>query len=93
VGYDLNQLAHSLDVLTSAGLVVRSQNPTHAARLYVLKQSEAGWLAALLDIASTREGREKLIQAMRAAAEHDAAAGHDDESAVVEQFAKKMVAR
>ena len=96
VGYDLNQLARSLDLLTDAGLLERSQNPTHAARLYVLQTPETGWLASVLDIASTREGRKKLIQSMKEAAEHEAAnppAGHDDESAFVRQRVKKIVAR
>ena len=69
VGYDLNQLARSLDVLTNAGLLERSQNPTHAARLYVLRHPRPDWLRSVLDIASTREGREKLMQSMKAAAE------------------------
>lgn len=96
VGYDLNQLARSLDLLTDAGLLTRSQNPTHAARLYVLKTPESGWLASVLEIASTREGRKKLLQTMREAAGHDGAdhaAGHDDESARVRQRAKRVVAR
>lgn len=96
VGYDLNQLASSLDLLAGAGLLERSQNPTHAARLYVLKTPETGWLASVLDIASTREGREKLIQTMKEAGAHDSAdhaAGHDDESGYVGQRAKQRVAR
>jgi hypothetical protein len=68
VGYDLNQVGQSLDRLTDAGLVERSQNPTHAARMYVLKTPESGWLTSLLDIASTREGRRDLIQAIRESA-------------------------
>src|SRR5690348_6851986 len=72
VGYDLNQLARSLDLLTNAGLVERSPNPTHAARLYVLKTPETGWLPSVLDIASTREGREKLIRSMKTAADREA---------------------
>jgi DNA-binding MarR family transcriptional regulator len=64
VGYDLSQVGRSLDRLTDAGLVERTQNPTHAARMYVLKTPESGWLASLLEIASTREGRRDLIQAM-----------------------------
>jgi DNA-binding MarR family transcriptional regulator len=68
VGYDLNQVGRSLDRLTDAGLVERTQNPTHAARMYVLKTSESGWLTSLLEVASTREGRRDLIQAMREAA-------------------------
>ena len=65
VGYDLNQVGQSLDLLTEAGLLERSPNPTHAARMYVLKAPESGWLASLLDIASTREGRRDVIDAMR----------------------------
>ena len=96
VGYDLNQLARSLDLLTNAGLVERSQNPTHAARLYVLKTPETGWLRSVLDIASTREGRQNLIHSMKEAAEQEAAdqrTGHDDESAYVRRHAKKVAAR
>ena len=96
VGYDLNQLARSLDLLTDAGLLERSQNPTHAARLYVLQTPQTGWLASVLDIASTREGREELLQTMKEAAAHettDHPAGHDDESASARQRAKKIVAR
>src|SRR5437667_12652098 len=65
VGYDLNQTGRSLDLLTEAGLLERSQNPTHAARMYVLKAPQTGWLTSLLAIASTREGRQDLIEAMR----------------------------
>jgi hypothetical protein len=68
VGYDLNQVGRSLDRLTDAGLVERTQNPTHAARMYVLKTPESGWLTSVLDIASTRPGRRDLIQAMKEAA-------------------------
>jgi DNA-binding MarR family transcriptional regulator len=67
VGYDLNQIARSLDLLTDAGLLTRSQNPTHAARMYVLQTPRTGCLAALIDIASTREGRGTLLDAMREA--------------------------
>jgi hypothetical protein len=91
VGCDLNQLARSLDLLTNAGLLERSQNPTHAARLYVLKTPATGWLPSVLDIASTPEGRQRLIDAMHEAVEHDASggkAGHDDESAFVRRRAK-----
>jgi hypothetical protein len=67
VGYELNQVGRSLDLLTEAGLLERSQNPTHA-RMYVLKPAESGWLASLLEISSTRDGRHDLIQAMRESA-------------------------
>src|SRR5262249_1753255 len=71
VGYDLHQVGRSLDVLTDAGLLDRSQNPTHAARMYVLKAPQSGWLTSLLDIASTREGRRGLVEAPRGGGETD----------------------
>ena len=95
VGYELNQLARSLDRLSDAGLLERSQNPTHAARMYVLKTPETGWLATVLDIASTREGREELFDTMKAAAEQGAIddAADDDEAGCVRQRGKHIVAR
>ena len=81
VGYDLNQIARSLDLLTEAGLLERSQNPTHAARMYLLKTPETGWLGSLLAIASTREGRRTLLDAMQEASGPNAAEGqygHDE---------------
>jgi hypothetical protein len=96
VGYDLNQLARSLDLLTDAGLLARSQHHTHAARLYVLKTPQTGWLTSVIEIASTREGRQTLIQTMQEAAKHDASdhsAGQDAESAFVRGRARKAAAR
>jgi DNA-binding MarR family transcriptional regulator len=96
VGYELNQLARSLDRLTDAGLLERSQNPAHAARLYALNTPEAGWLAAVLDIASTREGREELIDSLKTAEGRDAAdraVAHDDADGRVRQRTKRLVAR
>src|SRR5438093_11479144 len=85
VGYDLNQIARSLDLLTEAGLLERSQNPTHAARMYLLKTPETGWLGTLLTIASTRQGRRDLLSAMREASMPNVAQGQrgHDESACV----------
>ena len=85
IGYDLNQVARSLDLLTNAGLLERSQNPTHAARMYVLKTPHGGWLTSLLEIASTREGRHDLIEALRetsAAPESTKNAKQADDAAV-----------
>jgi predicted transcriptional regulator len=93
VGYDLNQLARSLDLLTEAGLLERSQNPTHAARLYVLKTPATGWLTSVLDIASTREGRHKLLQTMREAIEREPSVEDDGESSFFRCRAKKVAAR
>jgi len=72
VGYDLNQTARSLDLLTEAGFLKRSQNPTHAARMYVLQTPGAEWVASLIKIASTPGGRRSLLDAMKEASEADA---------------------
>jgi hypothetical protein len=68
VGYNLEQVTRSLDMLIQAGLVEQSQHPTHVARLYALTAPESGWLAALLEVASTRDGRRNLIEALPDAA-------------------------
>ena len=70
LGYDLKEVAESLEVLLSAGLLTRTQTPAHAARLYVLAVegtnggSTAEWLPSLVALASTREGRLALREAL-----------------------------
>jgi hypothetical protein len=64
--------------------------------LYVLKTPETGWLASVIDIASTREGRQKLLHTMREAAERDAsdaAPERDDDSAFVRRRTRNAAAR
>lgn len=49
VGYDAKQVGSSLDRLVAAGVLTRSQNATHEARLYVLVPSPLPpWLKSLL---------------------------------------------
>ena len=64
LGYELKQIAESLEILLEAGVLARTQNPTHAARLYVFSigGSSGGWLPALLNLASTRPGRLSMIE-------------------------------
>ena len=64
LGYDRDRVAKSLDGLIDAGLLARSQNPSHTARLYVLERSGplGGALASLLKIAATREGRQLVLR-------------------------------
>jgi hypothetical protein len=64
VGYHRERVAASLDGLIEAGLLMRSQNPSHAARLYVLDLHSLpdGPLTALLEIAATREGRHEVMR-------------------------------
>lgn len=66
LGYDVKQIAESLDTLLGAGLLTRTQNPAHAARMHVLAVggSGGGWLPALLDVASSRDGRLALRLAL-----------------------------
>ena len=67
MGYDLNQLAESLDVLLEAGLVTRSQTRGRVARMYVLAEGgiHGGWLPALVALASTRAGRIALHRVLK----------------------------
>ena len=58
LGYSPEQVAKSFERLIEAGLLTRSQSPSHAAQLYALELGgDLGPLSSLLRIASTREGR------------------------------------
>lgn len=67
MGYDIKQLAQSLDVLLEAGLVTRSQTRTQVARMYVFAGNgiHGGWLPSLVALASTRAGRLALIRVLK----------------------------
>ena len=67
LGYDVEEVAASLDVLIEAGVVTLIQHPTRVARLFVF--TPGGWrggdaLSSLLELASTREGRVRLKRAL-----------------------------
>lgn len=66
LGYDVKELAASLEVLTAARVVSRIQNPTRVAQLFVFTPGgrDGGVLASLLDFASTRDGRVDLLRAL-----------------------------
>ena len=74
VGYNTEQVAQSVDLLTEAGVLEQSQHPTLAARLYVFKTPESGWLVPLLEIVSTRDGQRNLIAALSGSALADGSA-------------------
>lgn len=59
LGYEPKRIADSLDLLLASGLLTRSQNPTHAARMYVFDLIGPGseGLRSLLAYAATRAGR------------------------------------
>lgn len=89
LGYGAKRIGQSLDVLLAAGLLKRTQNPATSSRLYVLTPvgPDGGWLPALVQLASTREGRLALIEALpersRDAETEDRASGTRDRIALV----------
>lgn len=66
VGYDMQQVVKVLDAFVEAGILERIQSSTHAARMYLLSLNGplGGGLKPLLDLASTREGRRKILEAL-----------------------------
>ena len=67
MGYDREQVAKSLDGLIESGVLTRSQNPSHTARLYVLELHAfpGGVLSSFLEIAATRRGRQQAMRLLR----------------------------
>jgi hypothetical protein len=66
VGYDVSQVAQSLETLITAGLLRRSPNSTHRAQIYVLRRSNLDRsLSSLLAFAVTRECRLAAIHALK----------------------------
>ena len=67
VGYELKNIAKALEAFIEAGLLRRTaQQSAHAARLFLLLLDgpQGPGLSALLELASTREGRERIIEAL-----------------------------
>lgn len=58
LGYELKDIARSLDSLLASGLLERTQTSAHPARLYVFAADAAhDWVRPLLTLAATRPGR------------------------------------
>ena len=71
VGYNIKQIAEALEGFIQAGLLERtSQQGTHAARMFLLQVEgpHAGGLSALLQLASSREGRKRILDGFDGAA-------------------------
>ena len=68
LGHDREQVAKSLEGLIEAGLLTRSQNPSHTARLYVLEPDAlpGGLLSSFLKVAATRQGRLEVLRLLGA---------------------------
>jgi hypothetical protein len=67
MGYPMNQIAESIEGFIAAGILDRTQNPAHAARLYQLKifEPDGDGPSRLRRLASTRQGRQSILQALR----------------------------
>jgi hypothetical protein len=82
VGYDLSEVAKSLETLIAAELLTRLQRPPRSARMYLLTSEPplGGWIEALLRLASTREGRLRVLAALaeRQALEQSPTTGEPD---------------
>lgn len=63
LGYDMKKIAKAIETFVEAGILERTQNPTHAARLYVLvlDDPQGGGLRAILELASKRPGRQQIL--------------------------------
>lgn len=63
LGYEMKKIAKAIETFVEGGLLERTQNPAHAARLYVLTLNgpEGGGLRAILELASTRPGRQQIL--------------------------------
>src|SRR5262245_54635381 len=66
LGYDIKQIADSLELLLAAGLIKRMQTSAHPARLYLLMPDDSNheWLGPLVNMGSTRQGRAALRKAL-----------------------------
>ena len=70
LGYDFEQIDASLELLVGAGLVTQMTNRTRDTQMYVLAAADSTrpeWLPELLRVASTREGRLAMLQALKRA--------------------------
>ena len=65
----MKQVAQSLETFIEAGLLERTQNPTHAARMYLLQLDgpQGGDFKKLLELASTRAGRRVILEHLQPA--------------------------
>jgi len=67
LGYEIKQIAESLDVLLKAGFLRRIPNQAHAAPMYVFAANGTNEesLPPLVELACTREGRLAIRRALK----------------------------
>jgi hypothetical protein len=63
VGYDMKQVAKSIDLFIEAGLLGRTKNRLHAARMYslVLNGQQGDGITALLELVGSKQGRRDIL--------------------------------
>jgi hypothetical protein len=95
LGYELKQIADSLEVLLNAEVLTRTQNPTHAARMYVLNigGTSGAWLPSLLAWAATREGRLAMMAVLSRPATNDPPARQPSSDGVTQRLRPVVVRR
>jgi hypothetical protein len=93
VGYGLPQIAKSLDAFIAAGIIERSQNPTHYARMYrLVRGAPDGWCASIMKVATTRRGRDDLLRILKEPSQAGAGGGAVPPGTQAESAAEKKVA-
>lgn len=65
VGYELSQIARSLDLLVQRQVLLRSQTLTHFSRLYRFRADHAGEVLEILKAATTVEERYQMRRILR----------------------------
>src|SRR2546422_3368587 len=84
VGYDLQEIAKSLDLLIERQLLERPQKPTHTTRLYRFRAAHgAPALHQILEIAATSEGRRRMRQILRQRQSQTSTAASPQQSDIV----------
>jgi len=67
VGYNQREITKSIDTFIEAGLLERTaQQSMHAARMFVLLLDgpQGAGVRALLELSSTRKGRQRILEAL-----------------------------
>jgi predicted transcriptional regulator len=92
VGYGVSQIAASLEAFIAAGIIERSQNPTHYARMYrLVRGTPDGWVPSIVKVATTRRGRQDVMQALKEMrSTEDTASGSPPEARVMPPGERKV---
>ena len=93
VGYGLPQIAKSLEAFIAAGLIERSQNPTHYARMYrLVRGAPDDWLGSIMKVVSTRRGRRDVLRVLKEISRTEESGGGVSAAARVTAAAERKVA-